>query len=84
MVKVSRRSFLKCAGTGAVLGAAALSGCSGGAAEEAKYRARPHPMAEQPWELELETHIKYVALTRSKDEMHFVSMPEERRDRDLI
>ncbi len=47
MAKVSRRSFLKCAGTGAVLGAAALSGCSGGAAEEAKCRARPHPMAEQ-------------------------------------
>jgi DNA helicase-2/ATP-dependent DNA helicase PcrA len=38
----------------------------------------PHPMADQPWELEQETHIKYVALTRAKDEMYFVSMPDER------
>lgn len=36
----------------------------------------PHPMAEQPWEMEQEMHIKYVALTRSKNEMYFVTMPE--------
>jgi len=39
----------------------------------------PHPMAEQPWEIEQEFHIKYVALTRSKNEMYFVTMPEIQR-----
>ena len=37
----------------------------------------PHPMAEQPWEIEQEHHIKYVALTRSKSELYFVELPKE-------
>lgn len=37
----------------------------------------PHPMAELPWEVEQEQHIRYVALTRSKSELYFVSMPDE-------
>lgn len=44
----------------------------------AKPELMPHPMAEQPWELEQENHIKYVALTRAKEELYFVSMPDER------
>ena len=37
----------------------------------------PHPMANKAWEYEQEMHIKYVALTRSKNEMYFVPMPKE-------
>lgn len=32
----------------------------------------PHPLATQPWQLEQEMNIKYVALTRSKLELVFV------------
>jgi DNA helicase-2/ATP-dependent DNA helicase PcrA len=37
----------------------------------------PHPMAELEWEIEQEQHIRYVALTRSKNELYFVEMPKE-------
>jgi DNA helicase-2/ATP-dependent DNA helicase PcrA len=37
----------------------------------------PHPMATKAWEYDQEMHIKYVALTRSKNEMYFVPMPNE-------
>lgn len=37
----------------------------------------PHPMAEQAWEVEQEHHIRYVALTRSKNELYFVELPKE-------
>jgi uncharacterized protein (DUF362 family) len=42
---LSRRALLQ--GAGAVLGGLALSGCTGGAAGDLKYRARPHPKAEE-------------------------------------
>jgi DNA helicase-2/ATP-dependent DNA helicase PcrA len=38
----------------------------------------PHPSAKRDWELEQESNIRYVALTRSRREMYFVSMPEVR------
>jgi len=44
--QLTRRSFLRAAGAGALLGAAALSGCSGGSAAGVTFNVRPHPMAE--------------------------------------
>ncbi|MBU2249747.1 MAG: ATP-binding domain-containing protein, partial [Gammaproteobacteria bacterium] len=32
----------------------------------------PHPMAQQEWELEQESNLKYVAYTRSKNKLIFV------------
>lgn len=36
----------------------------------------PHPKASAEWELQQEMNIKYVALTRSKSELYFVTMPK--------
>jgi len=33
----------------------------------------PHPLAVKPWQIEQEMNIKYVALTRTKNELVFVS-----------
>ena len=38
----------------------------------------PHPSAKRDWEKEQERNIRYVALTRSKNEMIFVSMPDKK------
>jgi DNA helicase-2/ATP-dependent DNA helicase PcrA len=32
----------------------------------------PHPLASQPWELQQEKNIEYVAITRTKNELFFV------------
>lgn len=32
----------------------------------------PHPKASRPWEIQQERNIKYVALTRAKEELYFV------------
>ena len=32
----------------------------------------PHPKASKPWEVQQERNIKYVALTRAKEELYFV------------
>ncbi len=37
----------------------------------------PHPSAKKAWEIEQENNIKYVALTRAKLEMYFVTIPKE-------
>ena len=37
----------------------------------------PHPSAKRAWARAQESNIKYVALTRSKSEMGFVSVPEK-------
>ena len=36
------------------------------------------PAGRPAFEVEQEMHIKYVALTRSKSEMYFVTMPQRR------
>lgn len=36
----------------------------------------PHPAAKREWELEQERNIRYVALTRSRNELYFVAMPD--------
>ena len=33
----------------------------------------PHPKASKPWEVQQERNIKYVALTRAKNELYFVN-----------
>lgn len=37
----------------------------------------PHPMAKQPWEREQEMHLKYVAITRAKEDLIFVRTETE-------
>lgn len=37
----------------------------------------PHPSAKKDWEIQSEKNIRYVALTRSKMEMVFVTIPKE-------
>lgn len=37
----------------------------------------PHPSAKKSWEIEQERNIRYVALTRAKLEMWFVTIPKE-------
>ncbi len=32
----------------------------------------PHPLAKQPWEQAQESNLRYVAITRSKDQLYFV------------
>jgi len=36
-------------------------------------RLMPHPKASKPWEVQQERNIKYVALTRAKQELYFVN-----------
>lgn len=38
----------------------------------------PHPMAKKAWEQAQESNICYVAMTRSKSEMVFVSVPDKK------
>ena len=33
----------------------------------------PHPMAKQDWEIEQEWNLRYVAITRAKKELIYVS-----------
>jgi DNA helicase-2/ATP-dependent DNA helicase PcrA len=32
----------------------------------------PHPLAKKPWQLEQETNLKYVAITRAKNELYWI------------
>lgn len=45
-----------------------------------KYDLLPHPKATTPAELEQELHLEYVALTRSKDTLFFITETAERRE----
>jgi superfamily I DNA/RNA helicase len=40
----------------------------------------PHPAASDPWQLEQEDNLKYVAITRAKQEFHLI-MDEEKQPR---